>query len=289
MKKTTIALLTAAAMGTSGAVMAANHGPSAGGRIDVSVTNLDGDSTNFSESSSRLDVFGSTELVGGLTGSYFVRAAFGDRAEQLTTNYTHFTVSGDFGRVQFGQADNVVYNFAGVNTDRFRELGSLGGVTSTYGEAGFSTDAGQAIQAYTTIDMLTLGAYVDTANSEGIDNVQVGGMIDFDMGNIGLVYAEDDASGDSEVVFGASVDLDIVSIGGHYSDKFDGSNPFAIAATMPLDDMFSLIAGYGDDDDGTSDYNVSLAADLGGGLDARVEYRNGDSQDGVALNARYSF
>ena len=287
MKKTTIALLTAAAMGTSGAVMAADHGPSVGGRIDLSVQNLDGDKTDFTERSSRLDVFGSTELVGGLTGSYFARAAFGDEDEGLETNYTHFTVSGDFGRVQFGQADNVVYNFAGVNTDRFRELGGLGDVTATYGEAGSFT--GQAIQAYTTIDMLTLGAYVDTANDEGIDNVQVGGMIDFDMGNIGLVYAEDDASSDSEVVFGASVDLDIVSIGGHYSDKFDGSNPFAIAATMPLDDMFSLIAGYGDDDVGTSDYNVSLAADLGGGLDARVEYRNGDSKDGVALNARYSF
>ena len=293
MKKTTIALLTAAAMGTSGAVMAADHGPTVSGRVDMSIVNLSGEETSFGDRSTVVGVGGSTDLVGGLTGSYFVRGNYtvtgnedNDDAEtNVNADYASFTVSGDFGSLSFGRADNVVYNFAGAHTDVYRSLGTT--ASSTYGEAGFQP--GEAIEYYGTFDMLTIGGYVDTAEGDGIENVQLGGLVDFGIGNASLIYAEDDASGGSEVVFGAFVDFDVVSIGGSYTDSFDGSNPFAVAAIVPLDDMFNVIVGYGDNDDGIEDYNVSVVADLGGGLDARVEYRGGDSQDGVALNARYSF
>jgi len=295
MKKTTIALLTAAAMGTSGAVMAANHGPEISGRVDMSITNLDGEKTSFGDRSTVVGVGGSTDLVGGLTGSYFVRGNYtvdandddpGDDAESnVNADYASFTVSGGFGSLSFGRQDNVVYNFAGAHTDVYRSLPTTG--RNLYGEAGFQP--GEAIEYYGTFDMLTIGGYVDTAAGDGIDNVQLGGLVDFGIGNASLIYAEDDASDDSEVVFGAFVDFGVASIGGSYTDSFDGSNPFAVAAIVSLDDMFNVIVGYGDDDDGVEDYNVSVVADLGGGLDARVEYRGGDSQDGVALNARYSF
>ena len=294
MKKTTIALLTAAAMGTSGAVMAADHGPTVSGRVDMSIVNLSGEETSFGDRSTVVGVGGSTDLVGGLTGSYFVRGNYtvtenedspGDADSNVNADYASFTVSGGFGSLSFGRQDNVVYNFAGAHTDVYRSLPTTASVT--YGEAGFQP--GEAIQYYGTFDMLTIGGYVDTAEGNGVENVQLGGLVDFGIGNASLIYAEDDASGGSEVVFGAFVDFDVASIGGSYTDSFDGSNPFAVAAIVPLDDMLSLHVGYGDDDAGIEDYNVSVVADLGGGLDARVEYRGGDSQDGVALNARYSF
>ena len=290
MKKTTIALLTAAAMGTSGAVMAANHGPEISGRVDMSITNFDGEKTSFSDRSTVVGVGGSTELTGGLTGGYFVRGNY-TGARTLEADYAFLNVSGDFGTLQFGRDDDIVYKFVTVPTDIFRTLSATG--AASFADTTTPVDD-EHIQYHLTVDAFTFGGYVDTSgvnggDEDGINNYQIGGMFDYGMGRIAVVYADSDDTGESELYAGATLDLDVVSLAGYIADDSTDNNPYVVTASVPLNGMLTGIAGYGDDDNGTSNSVVGLVADLGGGLDARIEYASGDGDEGFALNARYSF
>ena len=299
MKKTTIALLTAAAMGTSGAVMAADHGPTVSGRVDMSIQNLDGEDVRFTDRSTVVGVGGSSELAGGLTGGYFIRASYTDTGgvdgANLTTDYAYFNISGDFGTVQFGRDDDIVYQFAGANTDVWRGLGPVG--SAKYGDQ-TAVDAfrNAHLQYRASVDALSIGAYLDTAaeaedGENGTNNYQLGVHYDFGMAGASVIFADsdDDAVDESELTIGATLDAGVASFAALYSDDTNGNNPYVVQASVPLTDILTANVGYGDDDAGTTDVAANIFANLGGGFDTSIGYRNGDSGDGVQINARYSF
>ena len=298
MKKTTIALLTAAAMGTSGAVMAANHGPDFSGRIDFSYTNEseDGSSGSLSNRSSKLEVSGSGEGVEGINTFYYARLGLDENGD-AGVDYALAGASGAFGSLQAGIDDDLVYKFAGAHTDVYRGLGT---VSSAYYSDDFSFGDTASVQYSLTVDAFTVAAYADTAKEDGIERYQAAVGFDAGIGQVGLIYSDRDEEGDSsQVVFGGRVDLDMVSLRGHVSDDEDGNNPYAVAAIVPLTDILSLTVGYGDDDEGGSSVAAMLLADLGGGLDVNVGYRNtssgtvdddGDAvEDAFNIGMRYSF
>ena len=145
MKKTTIALLTAAAMGTSGAVMAADHGPHFAGDLRVIYNTNAGDETEDALSTNRLKlgVSGSRDAMAGTEAFYFFRLSADQNTEadadepgvEVQSDYALIGLRGDFGEVQVGRDDDLVYKFAGARTDLFR------GQVPGDGAAGFNTYA----------------------------------------------------------------------------------------------------------------------------------------------------
>ena len=297
MKKTTIALLTAAAMGTSGAAMAATHGPEFSGRVNVDFQNVSGEDAEFTTGNAdRLEINGGGDLVGGLTGTYFVRFQAGDDDEVLQnieTTLVNYTISGDFGAVTVGRDDDLVYKFVGVRTDI--PYANLAGVPASFRSSDYTAGSDNSLQYQLGVEALTVGAYVDTstAGDNGFDNYQVGATYDFGMASAGLVFSDSDAQdGDSELSFGVSTSLADVTLAAVYYEDSNGNNPFSVFAGVPLQGGLFAYAAYGDDDVDRDDFLVGVSADLGGGFASYVEYQNdldGDGQDGVVLGTQFNF
>ena len=298
MKKTTIALLTAAAMGTSGAAMAATHGPEFSGRVNVDFQNVDGEDAEFTTGNAdRLEINGGGDLVGGLTGTYFVRFQAGDVDDEvlqnIETTLVNYTISGDFGAVTVGRDDDLVYKFVGVRTDI--PYANLAGVPASFRSSDYTAGSDNSLQYQLGVEALTVGAYVDTstAGDNGFDNYQVGATYDFGMASAGLVFSDSDAQdGDSELSFGVSTSLADVTLAAVYYEDSNGNNPFSVFAGVPLQGGLFAYAAYGDDDVDRDDFLVGVSADLGGGFASYVEYQNdldGDGQDGVVLGTQFNF
>ena len=310
MKKTTIALLTAAAMGTSGAVVAANHGPEFSGRVNVDIRNVSGEDTEFTTGNpDRLEINGGGDLVGGLTGTYFVRFQaddIDDASQNISTTLVNYTISGDFGAVTVGRDDDLVYKFVGVRTDIPNS--NLGGVPAAFKSSDYTESSDNSLQYQLSVDALTFGAYVDTGavatgiddgefkfgDASGFNNYQLGVTYDFGMGSAGLVYSDSDEAtvGESELAFGVSATVADVSLAGVYYDDAQGNNPFSLFAGMPLQGGLFAYAAYGDDDVVRDDFLVGVSADLGGGFVTYVEYQDdldGDGQNGVVLGSQFNF
>ena len=298
MKKTTIALLTAAAMGTSGAAMAATHGPEFSGRVNGDIQNVSGEDTEFtSGNAERLEINGGGDLVGGLTGTYFVRFQAGDAGDDvlqnIETTLVNYTISGDFGAVTVGRDDDLVYKFVGVRTDI--PYANLAGVPASFRSSDYTAGSDNSLQYQLGVEALTVGAYVDTstAGDNGFDNYQVGATYDFGMASAGLVFSDSDAQdGDSELSFGVSTSLADVTLAAVYDEDSNGNNPFSVFAGVPLQGGLFAYAAYGDDDVDRDDFLVGVSADLGGGFATYVEYQNdldGDGQEGVVLGSQFNF
>ena len=298
MKKTTIALLTAAAMGTSGAAMAATHGPEFSGRVNVDFQNVSGEDAEFTTGNAdRLEINGGGDLVGGLTGTYFVRFQAGDVGDDvlqnIETTLVNYTISGDFGAVTVGRDDDLVYKFVGVRTDI--PYANLAGVPASFRSSDYTAGSDNSLQYQLGVEALTVGAYVDTstAGDNGFDNYQVGATYDFGMASAGLVFSDSDAQdGDSELSFGVSTSLADVTLAAVYYEDSNGNNPFSVFAGVPLQGGLFAYAAYGDDDVDRDDFLVGVSADLGGGFASYVEYQNdldGDGQDGVVLGTQFNF
>ena len=304
MKKTTIALLTAAAMGTSGAVMAANHGPEVSGRINLDIRNVEGNSTEFTRGNPDRVIFsGSGDLAHGLTGSYLLRFQ-SDNEGEFSTNKAFYTVSGDFGEVQFGRdGDDIVYRFVGVRTDL--PWANLGGVADAAATGDTTNSDDVSLQYHMTVDALSFGAYVDTSDGEfdeddfertgdGFNTYQLGVQGDFGMVSAGVVYSDSDFDGrESELAFGVTLDLDVATIGATVRDDSKDNTPVSVAGFVPLQNGLGAYASYGDDDDGFDNFLLGVSADLGGGLVTYVEYQDKLDEDndssGFVLGANYSF
>ena len=293
MKKTTIALLTAAAMGTSGAVMAANHGPEFSGRLDIRYSNESGDGNNgtLNGGSSQFEVSGSGEAIQGITTSYYLRLNVLDLSdsEEMAFDYRVLRASGDFGTVSAGVDDDLVYKFAGAHTDVFRTLDIP---SSAYYSDDYEFGEINSLQYSFGIEGVTFAAYADTSADDGIERSQFAVGYSAGPADFGLIYSDrDDAGDESQLVFGTRIDLDLVSLRGHVSDDESGNNPYAVAAVVPLTDMLTFTAGYGDDDVDESSAAFMLMANLGGGLDVHIDYRNGGSgvEDAIGAGARLSF
>lgn len=298
MKKTTIALLTAAAMGTSGAAMAATHGPEFSGRVNVDFQNVNGEDAEFTTGNpDRLEINGGGDLVGGLTGTYFVRFQAGDVddavLQNIETTLVNYTISGDFGAVTVGRDDDLVYKFVGARTDI--PYANLAGVPASFRSSDYTAGSDNSLQYQLSVEALTVGAYVDTstAGDNGFDNYQLGATYDFGMASAGLVFSDSDAQdGDSEISFGVSTSLADVTLAAVYYEDSNGDNPFSVFAGVPLQGGLFAYAAYGDDDVDRDDFLVGVSADLGGGFATYVEYQNdldGDGQDGVVLGSQFNF
>jgi len=293
MKKMTIALFTAAAMGGSSLALAADvDGPNPFGRLDVRAVDTDGADVDLTQASYHLGLAGSaTGLAGGLDASYYAR--LNDSGLQYGT----ITFEGGFGALNAGFDDDLVYKFAGVNVDVLRS----GGVPNTFSGLNFGQDAvvqymndfgGSPIMLGVHIDDDT-GAIDGTAGGDGIQNTQVGLMFDHGMGNVGVVYSEQDAlaNGDSddEIRVGGSLNLDVATLRLYTGDDADGNMPYTLGASVPLNDVVTLHAFHGDDDVDTSDTTAELRANLGGGLDVYAGARSGDSDDSMYVGSRWGF
>ena len=312
MKKTTIALLTAAAMGTSGAVMAADHSPEFSGRVNRDIQNIEGESTSFTRGNpDRFEVSGTGDLAAGMTGRYFLRLQEGgastvtenDNDDASVTGITgadnftkaFYAVSGEFGEVLFGRDDDIVYKFVGVRTDV--PYANIGGAADSAASSDTTFGTNVSLQYQLSVDVLTFGAYVDTAgdfttagaageketvttqDGSGFNNYQLGVQGDFGMASAGLVYSDSDYTGrDSELAFGVTLDLDVATISATVRDDSQDNTPVSVFGALPLQNGVTAYAAYGDDDDGSDNYLLGLSADLGGGFVTYAEYVS----DGVA-------
>ena len=313
MKKTTIALLTAAAMGTSGAVMAADHSPEFSGRVNLDIQNIEGESTSFTRGNpDRFEVSGTGDLAAGMTGRYFLRLQEGGASTTTTgegddekvtgvtgaDNFTKafYAVSGEFGEVLFGRDDDIVYKFVGVRTDV--PYANIGGAADSAASSDTTFGTNVSLQYQLSVDVLTFGAYVDTAgdfttagaageeetettqDGSGFNNYQLGVQGDFGMASAGLVFSDSDYQGrDSELAFGVTLDLDVATISATVRDTSLDNTPVSVFGALPLQNGLTAYAAYGDDDFAIgSNFLVGLSADLGGGFVTYAEYVS----DGVA-------
>ena len=291
MKKTTIALLTAAAMGTSGAVMAADHGPHFAGDLRVIYNTNADDETEDALSTNRLKlgVFGSQDAMAGTEAFYFFRL---NAEGEVTSDYALIGLRGDFGEVQVGRDDDLVFKFAGDRTDLFRGQfpgdGAAGFNTSATG-TNFRRDEGESIQYSVNVDAVTVAGFVDSAASDNIDTAQLAVGFDFGMGNVAAVYSDRDTGAQSEFFGAATLSLDVVEISASMGRNEADNNPFSLGVSGPLTGNVSYQLGYADDDAGISDAIGQVIIDLGGGFETFGSYRTGDSEDGFVLGAQYNF
>ena len=299
MKKTTIALLTAAAMGTSGAVMAADHGPHFAGDLRVVYSTNAGDTREDALSTNRLklQVFGSQDAMAGTEAFYFFRLSADEDGvqEAVESDYALIGLRGDFGEVQVGRDDDLVYKFAGARTDLFRAHlpggGAAGNATYATGPAGvlYENNGGESIQYSVNVDAVTVAGFVDTAESDNIDTAQLAVGFDFGMGNVAAVYSDRDTGAQSEFFGAATLSLDVVEISASMGRNEADNNPASLAVSGPLTGNVSYQLGYADDDAGISDAIGQVIIDLGGGFETFGSYRTGDSDDGFVLGAQYNF
>lgn len=299
MKKMTIALLTAAAMGTSGFAVA-QSGPDFGGRIDFRYTDIsdDGSAGDLDNASSKFVVSGDGEGIAGISTFYYTRLGLDELDEDdrsAGVDYAYAGAEGAFGRLQAGIDDDLVYKYAGVFTDVFRGVAPT---ETAYYSDDFSFGDTDSLQYSIDVNNVSLAAYADTSSADGSDEpgdgdglerAQLAASVDLGAATLSAVYSDRDSADDEQLVFGAHVDAGIATIGGHVSDDEAGNNPYAVAAVVPLNDVFTATVGYGDDDVDNSDVTGMIMANLGGGLDVNASYRNGDSDDGFVIGTRYSF
>jgi len=306
MKKTTIALLTAAAMGATSVAVAESTGPDFSGRVDIRFTDVDeitdgGEITNSGEldatnASSKLAVSGSTdELVGGMSADYYARVALVESGA-ADVDYAYTGITGDFGRVQAGIDDDLVYKFVGGKTDLYRGVNPVNAAEYSTGY-GFGQEA--SLQYHLGVENFTFAAYADTGEdaaelSTGIDRTQFGVHANVGPLDLGLVYADRDIEDyDAEVFVGASLDMGVASLAATFAEDDSNNNPYHVALQAPLTSILTGTLGYGDNDqsgaDELTDVTAQIRANLGGGVEINTAYRDGDSGDGFVVGARYSF
>ena len=293
MKKTTIALLTAAAMGTSGAVMAAGHGPNFSGDVRFVVDDrTDDGNTVISNPRTRLNLSGSGETIEGIETFYFARflsdGGDGEGPTDVTRDYGFFGVSGDFGTAQVGYDDDLVYKFVTATTDVFRgsNSGALGDGQYSAGYEFYEP----SVQYSIDIENFTIGAFADTSGDDGIERSQFAVGADFGMVGVSGVFSQRSAASDDEFFVGVTADLDVASVAAHYGETEDKSNPYAVAVMAPLTDLVSVQVGYGDTDDAEGANTIGqVMVDLGGGLEVFGSYRTGDSEDGFLVGTQINF
>lgn len=291
MQKTTIALLTAAALGTSGLAAAQMDGPNFSGRVDIRFNDVDGSDLNGSNASSKLAVSGgSDDAIAGLSTFYYGRIALRESTGAATGNdvdYIYTGFEGDFGRVSFGIDDDLVYKYVGAYTDLYRGVGPA---TDAIYSSGYAFGEEPSVQYSIDVGNFSAAAYADTG-VDGANRTQLAASADVGPVSVGAAFADSSDRDDSEAAIGGSVDAGIASLRATYIDRDNDTKPVHVAAVVPLNNVFTATVGYGDIDNAAGDTEVNgmLMADLGGGLDLNLSVRDGDTNDGVSAGVRYSF
>ena len=302
MKKMTIALFTAAAMGTSGFAVA-QTGPDFSG--DIRINNTDGNTNTLTVQRIRLEVSGAGEPTVGTETFYYLRFA-GDREDDVSGNgadvrrdYGYIGLRGEMGQISAGFDDDLVYKFAGAQTDVFRsqlpgsgdDLGDSAAGFTTY-STGHGTFEDPSVQGEVNVGIVTLAGYADTSEGNGLERVQVAGSIDLSPLTVAAVYSQRDTTpntNDSEYYLSGGYDAGLFSVGAHVGRTEIDTNPYGFAVSIPVNGNISTAIGYGDNDNGLADAMGQVIYDLGGGLDVFANYRTGDSEDGLLVGAQYTF
>ncbi|RZU99437.1 porin [Spiribacter vilamensis] len=306
MNKTTIALLTAAALGTSGLAAAQTDGPNFSGRVDIRFNDVEDSQVSGSNASSKLAISGgSDDAIAGLSTFYYARIALlendnsafnaPDESYGNSIDYAYTGFEGDFGQLSFGIDDDLLYKYVGAYTDLYRGVGPATGGGGLYANVNrFGQDA--SIQYSIDVQNFSVAAYADTADdgNGGLNRTQLAGSVNLGALDLGVAYSDNDIdNNDDQIALGGSVDVGIASFRATYLDDAEGNNPVHAAAVVPLSDIFTATVGYSvtDNTDDDNEVNAMLMADLGGGLDLNVSARDSDTdgRDGVSVGARYNF
>jgi hypothetical protein len=290
MKKMTIALFTAAAMGTSAFAVADEHGPTISGdiRFIYNDNNTDTPDTQNQISNNRLKlaVSGASDAGNGNEAFYYFRMS--SKNNDPTVDYKFIGMRGDFGSLQVGNDDDLVYKFAGAHTDLFR--GQLPG-GSAAGNATYSTDYAfydPSVQYSVDINDLTIAAFADTSADDGVERSQAAASYDFGPATVAGIYSNSDKGGDD--LFGSiSMDLGVATLGASVGSREDGTNPISIALSGDVTETLSAQVGYADDNNGTADTIGQVIANLGGGMSVFGNYRIGDSENGFVVGAQLNY
>jgi len=296
MKKTTIALLTAAAMGASTAASAAEAtDPSVFGRIQYTFTDQENEDFDGSLTSSHIGASGSaTGLAGGLEADYYFRVG-GANAEiddndtlETSVEYAYVNLGNELFTAQFGRNDDLVYQFVDVYLDIDREYG--GAAAAVFNGADsfrLTSDFGGS--------PVKVGAYVnddttdDGDHTDGIHQTQVAASLELGMATIAAAYQDNDNTDQDTLTVGGTADLGIATVNARIRDTEAGDNPFAIGAVAPLTDNTNLILIHGDDDNDTSDNYAEVRTNLGAGLDIYGGVRRGDNATKAFVGSRLAF
>jgi len=288
MKKMTIALFTAAAMGTSGFAVAADvTGPTPIGRLDVDIVSPEDGDTTVSQKDAFIGLTGSaTNLLGGIDASYYTRLATNGTGTK-NLEYGYITFSGDFGSLTAGRNDDLAYRFAGVKTDVLR-----GGTSDEFNGSEFFVDS---VLQYTNDfggSPVTFGVSVDSdgTNEDIGDETQIG--VDYDAGvaNIAAVYSEQDTADTDELFVAATVDVGVATIIGNYLDDAADDTGYNVGFVAPLNDAVNLTVLHTDDAElDSADTVVQVLANLGGGVDVYAGTQMGDLDSVTYMGTRWGF
>ena len=285
MKKMTIALLTAAAMGGSSLALAADvTDPSIFGRIQYQLTDTDGSDFDGTMNSQHIGASGSASgLLGGLDASYYTR--IGGDSDGTSVEYAYINVGNEAVTAQYGRNDDLVYQFVDIHLDIDRAYG--GAAAAVFNGADsfrVTSDFGGS--------PVTIGAYANDKGDNGINEIQFAGSVDLGAVALAAAYSDSDSTGEDEFSFAANVDAGFASVRARVRETDAGTNPIALGAVAPLTPSTNLILIYGDDDADTnskSDAYGEIRTDLGGGLDVYAGVRSGDNPTKVFLGSRWAF
>jgi hypothetical protein len=296
MKKTTIALLTAAAMGATSVAVAESTGPDFSGRVDIRFTDVDkvvdsNDETllrnsgelDATNASSKLAVTGSTdELVGGLTTDYYARLALAESGG-ADVDYIYVGLNGAFGRLQAGIDDDLAYKFVGAKTDLHRGLNPTGAALYADGNAAsFGTEP--SLQYHLDTGAFTVAAYVDTADAgnDGLTDDELNvtaseGGFSFEDADGDISAPANQSTGIDHTQLGVHTNVGPLALGAVYSDRdiADYDAEFAIGATLDMG-VASLAATFAESTGNNNPYNVAIQAPLTSVLTGTLAYGDND-------------
>lgn len=301
MKKTTIALLTAAAMGATSVAVAESTGPDFSGRVDIRFTDLDEASndvgvTNSGEldatnASSKLVVSGSTdELAGGMSADYYARVALAESGN-ADVDYAYTGITGAFGRVQAGIDDDLVYKFVGAKTDLHRGVGPTGSAAYS---TGYGFGAEPSVQYHLEVENFTFAAYADTGSESDASRLENSDFYVDSVGTTASEYAYVDSDGDpvtpstgtgiDRTQFGVHTDVGPLALGAVYADRdvTDYDAEMFFGATLDMG-VASLVATFAENSSNNNPYNVAIQAPLTSSLTGTLAYGDNDASGADAV------
>jgi hypothetical protein len=291
MKKTTIALFTAAAIGGSSMALAADvTGPSIFGRVDIRAADADSGNFDIKNGSSKLGFSGgASDLAGGLDASYYIRGAYDDGG--YTPDYYFVNLGNDDVRLIVGHDDDLVYQYTGAHTDVFR--GQQGGGyyadTSAFGAYATSANFKESAKVKINAGPIQIGGFAET-DADGLNRTQVGATGTFGMATFGVVMSDQEENDNgSEVFFGTAIDAGFTSLRATVADRNTDEMQVALAAVTPISNNVNLTLGFDEADSNGDNVIAMVLADLGGGLSVYGGGSSGDGDDNITTGVRFTF
>ena len=300
MKKMNIALFTAAAMIGSTAAIADEHvdGPNLSGRIQTIFEDVD-EATDESLNMNNWHIAAdgsATDLLGGIDASYYARLSNSGNDEGESDPFVEYgfvTFSFPGVDITAGRNDDLHYQFADSQVFALQPRnfnGSVGADFNTTDSLTVTSDLGGS--------PVTVGGYVNTRNSAGVEDTQFAISVDIGVGTLAAVYSDSDSdtARTERLTVAGTVDLGVATLTARVEDRDDdqainGDMPYTIAAGIPVADSTTLYVIHGSDDGAKGDDNSSTGVEartlLGAGLEVFAGMTDGEQSDGTSADNVY--